>query len=61
MSRVLKKYSAEFRSQFITDFKKSGKSLPVFCEEHGVNYGTAHGWIKNTERTGKAIKGRTGP
>lgn len=61
MSRVLKKYSAEFRSQFMADFKKSGKSLPIFCEERGVNYGTAHGWIKNTELTGKAIKGRTGP
>jgi len=44
--RVLARYSAEGREQFIREQAQSGMTKAAFCAKHGINIGTFHGWSK---------------
>ena len=59
--RVLKRYSAEDRERLIKECEASGRSRREFCEQHGINLTTFHGWFQSspsaTARRGKKRKG----
>ena len=44
--RVLRRYSAEDRERYLKEYKASGQSRREFCEAHGINLTTFHGWFK---------------
>jgi len=54
--RVLKRYSAEDRGRLIKEFQASGQNRREFCEQHGVNLTTFHGWFKKQRRATRSKK-----
>jgi len=48
--RVLKRYSAEDRERLIQEYQASGLGRREFCEQHGVNVTTFHGWFKKRRK-----------
>ncbi len=44
--RVLTRYSAEDRKQFIQKYRASGQSKAAYCREQRLNLGTFCGWLK---------------
>lgn len=50
--RVLTRYTAEDRERWIGEQARSGLTKKAFCERHGINLMTFHGWGKrNTSLT----------